>query len=75
MYSFGELLDMLGRVLARSQHRNACTSSCLRKGLMDNQDSEIAHLKFVACVFFFEAVLRGRTLPCRGGCQTGRVGM
>ena len=52
IYSFGELFHMLGRELARSRHRNACTSSCLRKGLMDNQDSEITHLKFVACVFF-----------------------
>ena len=52
IYSFGELLHMLGRVSARSQHRNACASSCLREGLMDNQDSEIAHLEFVACVFF-----------------------
>ena len=52
IYAFGELLDMLGRVLARSQHRNACPSSYLREGLMDNQDSEVVHLKFVACVSF-----------------------
>ena len=39
---------MVGRVLARSQHRNDRTSSCLREGLMDNQDSEIVFLKFVA---------------------------
>ena len=44
---FDELLHMLGRVLAQSQHQNACTSSCLCKGLMDNQDPEIAHLEFL----------------------------
>ena len=67
--------DMLGRVLARSQHRSACTSSCLREGLMDNQDSEIAHLKFVAFFCFLNSHKSAEVVFLRVWHVKIRVGM
>ena len=62
---------------ARQGFSSVSASQCLCKllptqGLMDNQDSEIAHLNFVACVFFWGCpqshyLTMSRWLPNREG--------
>jgi hypothetical protein len=63
IYTFGELIHMLGRILGWFRYQNTCTSSAYAKVAWALNISELAHLKFVAFVFFWGCRQGSLTCP------------